>query len=316
MFTTPPSIGPGRARSRGTPPRSRRGGGTRLRGRRARTAPRPRSAVPSATTFPADTKTTRSQSRSTSSMLWLVTSSAVPSSAQSRSSPVRTRSATSGSSDAVGSSSTSSVGWCSVAFTIPTSVRWPDDSSLPIAFARWVMLNRCEPGLDGRRRVASGRRGARRARGTRRPGRARAAGGSRPRSPTSSIARLRSLGELVSGDLAPARVGRDHAEQHHERRRLARRRSGPRSATRSPASTRQRDAVDGADALVLLDEAGRAEDGRAEDPGRTWTCGESRRSPVAPCPGVSGDTGRLAAARRTLEGDDDRGGRRWVCSTA
>src|SRR5262249_3685218 len=64
-------------------------------------------AVPSATTRPADRNTTRSQSRSTSTMLWLVTSSAVAYSVLSSRSPVRTRSATSGSSEAVGSSRTS-----------------------------------------------------------------------------------------------------------------------------------------------------------------------------------------------------------------
>ena len=45
--------------------------------------------------------------------------------------PVPHRRATSGSSEAVGSSSTSSRGWCNVAFTMPTNVRCPDDSSFP-----------------------------------------------------------------------------------------------------------------------------------------------------------------------------------------
>ena len=76
--------------------------------------------------------TTRSHSRSTSTMLWLVTSRAAPSSAQSRLSPVRTLSATSGSSDAVGSSRISNGGEWSAAFTTPTSVRCPDDSSTHI----------------------------------------------------------------------------------------------------------------------------------------------------------------------------------------
>ena len=48
----------------------------------------------------------------------------------------RTRSATSGSSDAVGSSSTSRRGWCRIAFTMPTSVRWPDDSSMHMRSAQ------------------------------------------------------------------------------------------------------------------------------------------------------------------------------------
>ena len=39
---------------------------------------------------------------------------------------------------------------------------------------------------------------------------------------------------------------------------------GPRSATRSPAPTVEVDAVDGADALVLLHEPRRGEDGRAK----------------------------------------------------
>ena len=48
-----------------------------------------------------------------------------------RAAPARTRSATSGSRDAVGSSSTSSRGRWSTAFTMPTSVRCPEDSSWP-----------------------------------------------------------------------------------------------------------------------------------------------------------------------------------------
>ena len=59
-----------------------------------------------------------------------------------------TRSATSGSSEAVGSSSTSRCGRCSVARTMPTSVRWPDESSVPIASARCSMRNRARPACD------------------------------------------------------------------------------------------------------------------------------------------------------------------------
>ena len=87
--------------------------------------------VPSAAIRPRARMTTRSQRISTSRMLWLVTSSAVPSSRCTSSRAARTRSATSGSSEAVGSSSTSRRGRWSTAFTMPTSVRCPDDSSWP-----------------------------------------------------------------------------------------------------------------------------------------------------------------------------------------
>jgi hypothetical protein len=100
---------------------------------------------PSATTRPSDRNTTRSAIRSTSTMLWLVTSRAVPCSWQSRARPVRTRRATSGSSEAVGSSSTSSSGSCMVAFTTPIRVFWPEDSSVPMAVARWPMPKRRSP---------------------------------------------------------------------------------------------------------------------------------------------------------------------------
>ena len=110
--------------------------------------------VPLATTCPADRNTTRSHRRSTSTMLWLVTSSAVPSSALISRSPVRTRSATSGSSDAVGSSSTSSAGRCSTALAMPTSVFCPLDSSVPRARVRWPMPNRS----SAARAASSGRR--------------------------------------------------------------------------------------------------------------------------------------------------------------
>ena len=170
-------------------------------------------------------------------MLWLVTSSAVPSSAQRRSSPTRTRSATSGSSDAVGSSSTSRRGRCSVALMMPTRVRCPDDSSLPIALARSVDREALEPD------AAPGGRGS--AMPYRRPeqreelldpealGQRQVAGRE-----ADLLHRGAALArEPVADDLDVAGVGGDHAEQHHQRRRLARRRSGPRSATRSPAST-------------------------------------------------------------------------------
>ena len=80
-------------------------------------------------------------------------SSVVPSSSQIDRRPSRTRRETSGSSDAVGSSSTSSRGRCSVARTMPTSVRCPDDSSVPMASARCSTRNRAEPGCDRRRGI-------------------------------------------------------------------------------------------------------------------------------------------------------------------
>ena len=70
------------------------------------------------------------------------------------------------------------------------------------------------------------------------------------------------LGQAPPDDLDLALVGRDHAEQHQERRRLAR---AVRAQERD-ALTRvdlEVDAVDGADALVLLDETRRTQDGRA-----------------------------------------------------
>src|SRR5581483_3296830 len=103
--------------------------------------------VPLATTLPWEMNTTRSQMRSTSVMLWLVTSTALPYSSQISSRPRRARAATSGSSDAVGSSSTSSGGWCIDALTMPTSVRCPDDSSLAISRARWPMRKRSRPSV-------------------------------------------------------------------------------------------------------------------------------------------------------------------------
>ena len=71
-------------------------------------------------------------------MLWLVTSSAVPSVSLSSRRPVRTRSATSGSSEAVGSSSTINRGRCNDAFTTPIKVFCPrDNPSVPSVADLW-----------------------------------------------------------------------------------------------------------------------------------------------------------------------------------
>ena len=65
----------------------------------------------------------------------------------------RTRCATSGSSDAVGSSSTSRRGRCNVARTMPMSVRCPDDSSVPIALGQIGDAETFETLVDERVRI-------------------------------------------------------------------------------------------------------------------------------------------------------------------
>ena len=127
----------------------RPGGGTRPRGRRGRTAPRRRRVSRRRRCGRRRGRPPARESRSTSSMLWLVTRRAVPSLAAMSSRPVRTRWATSGSRLAVGSSRTRSAGWCRIALTMPTSVRWPDESSMHMRSARCDDAEALEPGGGG-----------------------------------------------------------------------------------------------------------------------------------------------------------------------
>ena len=206
-----------RVASRPRPP----GAGTRLRGRRGRSGPPPRRAVPSATIRPPEMNTTRSQSRSTSTMLWLVTSSAVFSSAQSRARPVRTRRATSGSSEAVGSSRISRRGRCRVALTMPTSVRWPDDSSLPMLVGQVGDAEALEAEVDGRLRMGQTVQPAEQGEELADPEPLRE-GQVAGREADLGRGLAAGLGQAVTGDLDGAVVGAHDAEQHHQRGGLAR----------------------------------------------------------------------------------------------
>ena len=206
---------------------------------------------------PCERNTTRSHTCSTSLMSWLVISSAQPYSRERSSSPVRTRNATSGSSDAVGSSSTSRRGRCNVARTIPMSVRCPDESSVPIASARCSTRKRREPFLDLRRRVGEPVELAvqlqvlahAHALGERQVAR---------REPDERRGVAALLRERVAADRDRPRVRADDAEDHQQRRRLAR---AVRTEQRD-ALTRVHDEVDAVDRArppVVLDEPARFE---------------------------------------------------------
>ena len=173
-----------------------------------------------ATTSPRARKITRSVSISTSRMSWLVTSSAAPLVAQNVSSPERTLSAMSGSSDAVGSSRTSSAGSCKVALTMPTSVRWPGGQLRAEPVGEVGDLEPFERLADRRAVVAdavpAGEHAERFAHlepiGQREVAGREADDLHRPAAMTR---------ECVAADRDLTVVGRDRSEQHQQRRRLA-----------------------------------------------------------------------------------------------